>query len=77
MRVTSALRYNQGMTYQNLTPAMLAHHRDLNPLPTATDGTWLNWPHSTKPKKPKKGTRGNSARYHVAKALKRGSGRYS
>lgn len=78
MRVTSALRYNEGMTYKSLTPEMLARYRALNPLPMTGDGAWLNWPHSTKrPERKKAVRRAGAARYKTAKAFKPGGGKYS
>lgn len=95
------LRYTEGMITNNLKPEQLARHlrsltrddleRGANAYLAGTvnkDGTWPDWPPSSKPKKRKKklsskrrGKRSNEAtyapRYMAARAFKAGGGRLS
>lgn len=66
------------MAYRNLTPEKLAAMRALQKPAMTPDGVWLDWPHSTKPKKATKRPKtARAPRFKVAEAFKRGSGRYS
>lgn len=70
------------MRYRNLTKAALAKGR---PAPALNrDGTWPNWPPAAfeqpkggKNKGKRKGGKGRTASWVVAKAFKAGGGRYS